>query len=113
MNNHTMKTFTLSALAAAALLAGCSQLPTYQRPEQNMPGAWATANATSQAAPMPWQEFVTDPVLRTLVNKALQNNRDLRIATLQIEQARAQHQIRRSGYRHQYRRRWCQLHHHQ
>lgn len=97
MTKRTMNTLTLSALAAAALLAGCSQLPTYQRPEQAMPIAWPMASDTSHAAPALWQDFVADPVLRTLVNKALQNNRDLRIATLQIEQARAQHQISRSA----------------
>lgn len=91
-----LKSCTLSVLAAASLLAGCSQLQPYQRPEQPMPTAWAGVGSTA-AQPLPWQSFVTDPVLRALVDKALKNNRDLRVAALQIEQARAQHQIRRAA----------------
>ena len=89
--------------ASALLLGGCMSLaPDYKRPEapvaQQFPmlqGAQAVA-ATTPAADIEWQSFFSDPALQQLINAALQNNRDLRIAVLNIEQARAQFQIRRA-----------------
>ena len=43
-----------------------------------------------------WQDYFTDPTLRHLIDIALANNRDLRVALLNIEQARAQLGIRRA-----------------
>jgi len=50
----------------------------------------AATGAGTAAADMPWAEFITDARLRVLVDTALKNNRDLRIATLNVEQVRAQ-----------------------
>ena len=90
----------LSALALAALLAGCSFIPTYERPAAPVATQWpgeSTATAASQpVADMPWQSFFSDARLRALVELALANNRDLRVAVLTIEQARAQYQIQRA-----------------
>lgn len=103
----------LLALGAAALLAGCSMIPKYERPalpvEDQYPttSGWTTgstqANAgspaaagTTAAADIEWQAFFSDPQLRKLIDAALRNNRDLRIAVLNIEQARAQYRIRRA-----------------
>ena len=47
-------------------------------------------------ADIPWQEFFVDPQLRKLIALALENNRDLRVAALNIERSRAQYQIQRS-----------------
>ena len=44
----------------------------------------------------PWQDYFADPQLRQLIEAALANNRDLRVAVLNIEQARATFQVRRS-----------------
>ena len=91
-----------TALAAVALLAGCSMIPTYERPAAPVAAQWpawgagTAATATTAAADLPWQDFVGDARLRELVELALQNNRDLRVAVLSIEQARAQYQIRRA-----------------
>jgi len=90
-----------SALAAAALLAGCSFIPAHQRPEAPVAAAWPdSAGAQTPtgvaAADLPWQQFVQDGQLRELITLALANNRDLRIAVQNIEQARAQYQIRRA-----------------
>ena len=88
----------LSALAAAALLAACSSMaPTYQRPAAPVAATWpqdATIEGTPAAADIAWQSFFPDPRLRELIALALQGNRDLRVAMLAIEQARAQSQIR-------------------
>lgn len=85
---------------AVVLLAGCSMAPTYERPEAPVATQWPlTAAATttnSTAAAMVWQDFIDDAQLRELVALALQNNRDLRVALANLEQARAQYQIRKA-----------------
>lgn len=93
---------TALALAAATLLAGCSFIPTYERPSAPVPAGYTTtpANAApSNAQLADWQDYFSEPRLRQLIDAALANNRDLRVAVLNIEQARAAYQIRRAdGY---------------
>ena len=86
------------ALAAAALMSGCSMIPTYQRPAAPVASDWLAPAAAEgkAAADLPWQEFFGNDRLRRLIDIALANNRDLRIAVLNIEQARAQYDIRRA-----------------
>ena len=89
------------ASALAALLAGCSLIPAYERPPAPVPAEWpASAGAAPAsgvaAADLPWQQFVQDAQLRALIELALINNRDLRVAVQNIEQARALYQIRRA-----------------
>ena len=95
-----MTTFRHAALAAvaAALLAGCSFIPTYERPAAPVPGAFPYPSATegTPAAQLDWQRFFADEKLRGLMAAALANNRDLRVAMLNVEQARAQYDIRRA-----------------
>jgi len=92
---------SLLAVAAVLALAGCSLMPVYERPAAPVAEQWPTlggaapADAAARAAgDLPWQEFVQDARLRELVERALADNRDLRVAALAIEQARAQYQIR-------------------
>jgi multidrug efflux system outer membrane protein len=92
-----------SVLAAALLaLAACSSLiPPYQRPAAPVPPTYppdVTPASTpgEAAADVDWQRFFADPRLKRLIELALANNRDLRIAVLNIEQARALYQIRRA-----------------
>ena len=86
----------LGALAASLLMAGCSMVPTYERPPAPIGADWPTpsAGAGAAAADLPWQRFFADPGLRALIETALDNNRDLRVAVLTIEQARALYDIR-------------------
>jgi multidrug efflux system outer membrane protein len=94
---------TLSALAAALVLGGCmSFIPKYERPAAPVAPAYApelmpagSTNATA-AADIEWQRFFADPRLKRLIELSLQNNRDLRVAILNIEAARATYQIRRA-----------------
>lgn len=93
-------TIRLGPLAAALLLAGCSMIPTYERPAAPVPQAYpqaADAAGVRSAADTAWRDFVQDARLRELVQRALDNNRDLRVATLNIERVRAQYQIQRSN----------------
>ncbi|MDN3922576.1 efflux transporter outer membrane subunit [Roseateles violae] len=95
-----MKTITikqkitaLTAAAGALLLAGCVNLaPEHQRPAAPVAADWpAPAASTGQAAAeLSWQNFYAgDARLRELIGLALRNNRDLRTALLNVEQARA------------------------
>ncbi len=106
MHKHTLPRTrparALSPLVIAALLAGCSFIPKYERPAAPVPEAFALAGndvpATARAAAdIDWKEYFTDPRLQRLIGIALGNNRDLRVAMLNVEQARAQFQIQRAG----------------
>ena len=87
----------LTAAAAALLLAGCSFIPTYERPAAPVPTTYAMApTAQGTSATAPWQDYFADPRLKQLIEAALANNRDLRVAMLNVEQARATYQVRRA-----------------
>jgi multidrug efflux system outer membrane protein len=89
-----------TALAAAMLLAGCSLIPTYERPAAPVPTTFPgdpSQPGGPAAAALPWEDFFTDPRLSGLIQTAIANNRDLRVSVLNIEQARAQFQIERSA----------------
>jgi len=91
-----------TALAGAALtllLAGCMVGPGYQRPELTAPDNHRTLTTTAEAeslADLPWWEVFQDPVLHDLVNEALVNNYDLRIAAARVEEARARAGVAKS-----------------
>lgn len=89
----TMLKPSLIAAAAVLTLAGCASTTNYERPAAPVPATWPDANTASAAAPLPWQQFYTDAQLRELITLALQNNRDLRVALLNVEQARAQSRV--------------------
>lgn len=91
---------TTLAAAALAVLAGCANLaPSYERPAAPVPASYPAADAGSgaSAADRPWREFFADERLRDLVALALANNRDLRVAALNIEQARAQYRVQEAA----------------
>lgn len=99
-----MKPMLLRALAAATMttvLGGCvSMAPHYRRPEAPVPMQFGNA-ATGEADPalaMPaWREVFLEPRLQQVIALALQNNRDLRVAVLQVEKERAQYRIQRAA----------------
>ena len=93
----------LSLMAAAATLAACSFIPTYERPAAPVADNFGAVDVASNgsastvvAADIAWQDFFKDARLKRLIELSLQNNRDLRIAVLNIEQTRAQFQLRRA-----------------
>jgi multidrug efflux system outer membrane protein len=90
----------LLPLVAALLLAGCSLIPTYERPAAPVSTQWPTDTPTTAgatpAAKLAWQSYFGDASLTALIDVALANNRDLRVAVLNIELARAQLGIRRA-----------------
>lgn len=99
------KRILATALAAIVSLTGCSTMaPQYDRPDAPVPAEWPGGPAYQEGAPapdqavadIPWPEMFLDPHLSRLIALALENNRDLRIAALNIERSRAQFQIRRA-----------------
>ncbi|MCA3106882.1 MAG: efflux transporter outer membrane subunit [Rhodocyclaceae bacterium] len=83
----------------ALALAGCASLaPRTELPAPPVAGAFPgdTGGGGTPASAIEWQRFFADERLRALIGLALENNRDLRIAVLNIEQARAAFDVRRA-----------------
>ncbi|MBQ1767304.1 MAG: RND transporter, partial [Aquincola sp.] len=96
----TMRHRSLSALAAAALLAGCASLaPPYAAPAAPLPDHYDTSPdaAPSPAAELAWQDYFTDATLRPLIDQALTQNHDLRLAVLWLQEAQALYGVQRSA----------------
>jgi outer membrane protein, multidrug efflux system len=91
-------------LAAAALASGCGVLePRLPEAAPGTPAEWPLPPTTAAASPVQpaaadigWRDFFTDPKLETLIEQALANNRDLRIAMLNVERVRALYRIQRA-----------------
>jgi len=104
MNRTAKSLFLLPGLFLA--LTGCvSMAPQYTQPAAPVPASWPSGPAYGDAtdtpsAPaaveIPWQEFIVDEKLHKLIALALENNRDLQVAVLNIERAQAQYQIQRA-----------------
>ncbi|TQT39663.1 TolC family protein, partial [Xanthomonas perforans] len=104
---------TLCALGVASVLSGCTLMPRYTRPDAPVPAQFAgtdvsaappaaTADSGSAAdaayiADIGWRQVFTDPALQQVIALALDNNRDLRVAALNIEVARAQYRVDRAA----------------
>ncbi len=97
------------ALSASMLLAGCSLAPDFLRPSppvaHDYPDnaayhsklAAKPPNLSLVADKIGWREFFTDPALRRLLDVALRSSRDLRTATIDVAQARANFQLQRAS----------------
>jgi len=85
------------AAALSALLGGCTMIPAYHRPVQPVAQAWPGSRSTTSVERMAdlkdWRSFYRDPVMQLLIETALDNNRDLRIAQQQAAAASAQFDI--------------------
>ncbi len=86
------------ATAFGALVGGCIDLaPPHRRPAAPVPTTWTGRGAADDVVDrdfgIDWQDFVLDDRLRRVVARALVQNRDLRVAVLNIEKARAAYRI--------------------
>ena len=95
----------LLTLLVVACLCGCSLIPHYTRPAAPVPKEWPAGPGYARAASEPenqtaaavgWREFYADERLQKVIDLALYNNRDLRIAVANIEKARALYRIQRA-----------------
>jgi multidrug efflux system outer membrane protein len=113
----------LLAGLAAGLAAACAVGPSYHRPDLGVPDAWRPPSATADSlrpfydslrssgestlpqptmspdsvANLDWFDLLRDPELRKLVETALQQNRDLRVAIASIDEFRAQYGVTRGA----------------
>ncbi len=82
-------------------LAGCTMIPDYARPDLPVSNLWSQAEAQPAKGPqvneVGWRDFFLSDELRALIQKGLENNRDLRVAALNIDVARAQYRVQRSN----------------
>ncbi len=96
MQSHAGRAPTMPNLCTkvflVAVLAGCSQMPSYERPAAPVPSAWSSVTQ-SEVNKATNENYFPDPRLQALIKVALENNRDLRIATERIAEARAQYGI--------------------
>jgi multidrug efflux system outer membrane protein len=79
-------------------LSGCTLMPVYHRPSLPVPGQFLNSSSQASAGQIPaydigWQDFFKDPRLQKIIGLALNNNRDYRVALLNVEQIRAQYRI--------------------
>lgn len=91
-----MRKLSVSTLVAAFLASSCNLIPPLDPVASPVAAKFPGKTAGEVSADIAWQKFFTDPRLRKLVEVSLANNRDLRIATLNVEQSRAQYAISRS-----------------
>ena len=86
-------------------LGGCSLAPDYTQPQAPIPGQWPQGaayedtQATLGVPTVPeikWEDFFADERLQKIIEMALDNNRDLRLAALNVERARALYGIQRA-----------------
>lgn len=95
------RTFPLLVMTAV-LLSGCTLIPKYSRPEAPIPASWPIGPAYEGSstgvanAALKWREFFTEQRLQAVIEMALKNNRDLRVAALNVERARALYKIQRA-----------------
>ncbi len=96
------------AFFAVIAISGCTMAPKYTKPASPVPAKWPTGAAyiyieknaddesIPQASTLSWREFITDERLQKIIETALNNNRDLRLAVLNVERARALYGISRA-----------------
>jgi len=86
------------------MLTSCTMIPEYKRPNPPIPKEWPKGDAYQElkidslptAKSLKWNEFLTDEKLQRLIEIAFKNNRDLKLAALNVEKARAYYGIQRA-----------------
>ena len=86
---------------SALVLAGCDMAPKYVRPQTPVAPAFPTGEAyapdSAEPAGLPWTALIGDTRLKTVIERALANNRDLRVALANVQSARAQYKVERAA----------------
>src|SRR3569832_2084252 len=90
----------LGLMAVVVALTACTMEPHYNRPAAPVPATWTvpeqSSNNTTPATQMGWRDFFPDKNMQRLIEIALANNRDLRVAALNVQATQAQYRIQRS-----------------
>ena len=97
------KRFIFALLSISiTLLTGCTLTPEYKRPAAPVPATWPTGAAYAETKPaasvsdLPWRDFFMDERLHKIMEMALKNSRDLRLAVLNVERAQALYRVQRA-----------------
>ena len=91
------KTFRMALLPLAMVLAGCTLAPHYQRPAMPVDAKYDQPTPVGNVADLPWQNFFSDATMRNLIQLSLDNNRDLRVAALNVEEAQQSVTVQRAA----------------
>ncbi|MBP2161073.1 MULTISPECIES: efflux transporter outer membrane subunit [Asticcacaulis] len=86
----------VSLMTLSLALSACTMAPTYERSALPVAAEWPTAAPLPATGSLKWRDLFTDPALQGTIQLALDNNRDLRVAALNIERARALYRIQRA-----------------
>ncbi len=91
-NTTKFKTRFLAVALGAALLSGCGSMmrTDYQAPEVQVPTNWQQVHVAGDVSIDPWWLAFSDPSLNSYINKVLEENNDLEVATLTLKKARLQ-----------------------
>ena len=99
-----MNRLILAALVSTTILGGCTMIPDFTKPASPVEAEWPQGQAyldlsaedRSSIQKVSWPEFFQSPQLQKIIQTSLENNRDLRIAALNIEVARQQYRVQRA-----------------
>jgi multidrug efflux system outer membrane protein len=94
-------TVAIGALSVVAALSACTLEPHYKRPVAPVPATWTggAPRTLANGTPAPdigWRQFFPDPGMQRLIELSLANNRDLRVAALNVQAAQAQYRVQRA-----------------
>jgi multidrug efflux system outer membrane protein len=95
-----MTRLTVALTLTTGLLAGCTLEPAYLRPAPPVPVAWPTGpayGASTNVSVADWRQVFPDPKLRRVIEQALADSRDLRVAIAQIQASRSQYRVQRAA----------------
>ncbi|WP_343710993.1 efflux transporter outer membrane subunit [Kosakonia radicincitans] len=92
-----MKKHLFIVIPVLLTLTACNLQPKYERPSVPVSGKWESNAYRNKTSDLAWQKFFDDDTLKLLIGLSLKNNRDLRVAALNIESARAQYRIERAA----------------
>lgn len=90
------------AAVISAIVAGCATAPQYERPDNPTSASWPKGNAytisdrAGKASEIAWKDYFKSENMKTLIERTLNNNRDMRVAVLNIQAAQAAYRIQRS-----------------
>lgn len=93
---------TLLSVLIIGVMSACSMAPHYHQPKVEMAKTFPASYTNNQhagrvgAPDLGWEDYFADQRLREIISLALTNNKDLRIAALNVEAVRAQYVIRRA-----------------
>jgi outer membrane protein, multidrug efflux system len=100
MNRMTVSLRTPTVVLATLLAAGCSMVPVRPTQEAGLPAQWSAELpaevSTSAPSSLDWSDHFQDERLRGLIQAALDHNRDLRVAVLNVAQYRALYRVQRA-----------------